>query len=129
MQTAKRFDLYTAEGSLIFRLYLTEEEYPPPKAPAHQEPQQERRSEEPTPPPTGSPKDGNGNGEPMTSPQRRKLFRVLAMRGIEGEKAHDELKKLFHVDSLNIVGKTEASRMIDHLIREEKGGNGHGPSL
>ncbi len=124
MQTAKRFDLFTPGGALILRVYLTEEEYPSPKqtdpAPKQQEPASPSLNEKP---------QGGGNGERMTSPQRRKLFRVLAMRGIEGEKAHDELKKLFRAASLDFVGKYEASQMIDHLIREDKGGNGHGPSL
>ena len=124
MQTAKRFDLFTPGGALILRVYLTEEEYPPPKALAQPEPHQE-----PATPLSKDSRESESNGERMTSPQRRKLFRVLAMRGIEGEKAHEELKKLFHVDTLNIVGKMEASRMIDHLIKEDAGGNGHGSSL
>jgi hypothetical protein len=56
------------------------------------------------------------------------LFRLMATQGIEGEKAHEELKKRFRVKSLQDVSKLEASQMIERLI-EEKGGDGHGSSL
>jgi hypothetical protein len=59
----------------------------------------------------------------------RKLFRLMASKGTEGEKAHEELKKLFQASSLKEVSKLEASRMIDRLLTETKGGNGHGSSL
>lgn len=124
MQTAKCFDLYNSDGALIFRVYFTEREFPPSK-----QPDPAPKQQEPAAPSSNEKQQGAGNGERMTSPQRRKLFRVLAMRGIEGEKAHDELKKLFRASSLDLIGKTEASQMIDHLIREDKGGNGHGSSL
>jgi hypothetical protein len=124
MQTAKCFDLYTPDGTLIFRVYFTEREFPPTK-----QPDPAPKPPEPATAPLIDKTRGGSNGDRMTSPQRRKLFRVLAMKGIEGEKAHEELKKLFRSASLDLVGKAEASQMIDHLVREDKGGNGHGPSL
>ena len=58
----------------------------------------------------------------MTAAQKRYLFRILAENGIEGDEAHDHLKDLFQVDSLKDVSKLEASKMIEHLLEEAKGG-------
>lgn len=66
-------------------------------------------------------KGGNGDGSSMTHPQKRLLFRLLADKGIEGDKAHDHLKKLFQTSSLSDVSKMEASKMIEHLLKDAKG--------
>lgn len=66
-------------------------------------------------------KSENGNGSSMTHPQKRLLFRLLADQGIEGVQAHDHLKKIFQVSSLGDVSKMEASRMIEHMLKEAKG--------
>ncbi len=117
MNAAKCFELYTPDGSLICRLYYTEQPLPV-----------EQKKEETAPPaePSGTNHNGKGktNGELMTSPQMRKLFRLMAAKGAEGEKAHEELKKLFQVDSLKEVSKLDASKMIDQLITEGRNGNG-----
>lgn len=63
----------------------------------------------------------SGNGSSMTHPQKRLLFRLLADQGIEGDKAHDHLKKLFQVSSLGDVSKMEASKMIEQMLKEAKG--------
>jgi hypothetical protein len=65
---------------------------------------------------------GNGNGDTMTEPQQRKLFRLLAERGIEGEKALTRLKELFRVTALKEVTKRDASQMIDRLLKEAPNG-------
>lgn len=67
--------------------------------------------------------NGNGNGESMTFPQKKFLFRLLAGQGIEGDKAQERLKDLFKVEHLKEVGKMEASRMIERLLKESKGGD------
>ena len=54
----------------------------------------------------------------MTDAQKRYLFRILAEQGLEGDKAHEHLKALFGVDSLQEVGKAEASKMIEHLLEK-----------
>ena len=59
----------------------------------------------------------------ITVAQKRYLFRILAENGIEGDKAHEHLKNLFQVDSLKDVTKLEASKMIERLIEEAKGGS------
>lgn len=67
--------------------------------------------------------NGNGHGESMTFPQKKFLFRLLAGQGIEGDKAQERLKDLFKVEHLKEVGKMEASRMIERLLKETKGGD------
>lgn len=66
----------------------------------------------------------NGQGEvpPMTDAQKRLLFRLLANQGLEGDKAHEHLKELFQVKSLKEVTKLEASRGIEKLLDQAKGG-------
>jgi len=69
-----------------------------------------------------------GEGKPrddepkMTDPQKRYLFRILAEQGKEEEEAHKHLKELFQVESLKEVTKLEASKMIERLLNELKGG-------
>jgi hypothetical protein len=58
----------------------------------------------------------------MTAPQKRYLFRILADRGIEGDEALQHLKDLFQVDSLREITKLQASKMIERLLEEAKGG-------
>lgn len=116
MSNAKCFEVYTPDGSLICRAYLTEREMPDGNekdaAPQAQPAKEKERT----------------NGDPMTGPQKRMLFRLMATQGKEGETAHDELKKRFRVKSLQDVSKREASRMIEQIM-ETQGGNGHGSSL
>ncbi len=69
----------------------------------------------------------NGRGkenvpEKLTEAQQRKLFRLLAEKGIHGDPAHDELKRRFRVTDLGDVSKLEASKMIERLIEEVRGG-------
>lgn len=63
---------------------------------------------------------GNGNGKnsdaKMTDAQRRYLFRLLAERGLEGEKAHQTLKETFNVTDLKTVPKLHASKLIEDLV-------------
>jgi hypothetical protein len=118
MQTGKCFEVYTPEGGLICRVYFTEQEMPTTN---HKGPAAEAS-------PGKAKEKGRDSGETMTSPQKRMLFRLMATQGIEGEKAHEELKKRFQVKSLQDVSKYEASKMIEHLI-EEKGGKGNGSSF
>ena len=61
-----------------------------------------------------------GNGELMTYPQKRFLWRILAQQGIEGSKVQEHLLTLFQVETLKEVTKVEASRMIERLLKEAK---------
>lgn len=113
MKTTRYLDICTIDGKVLFSFCLTEreegEQLPSPDVKAAQ------------------PQDGkqktNGNSEDkMTSPQKRKLFRILAIRGVTGDEAHTELKKRFQATDLDNVSKAEASQMIDKMLKEEKGG-------
>ena len=119
MQNAKCLEVYTPEGALIGRVYLVEREI-------HGTKPAEPKAGQASGPGNGA---GQQNGGTMTPPQKRKLFRLIAVKGFEGDKAHAELMKLFQVQSLEDVGKLEASRMIDRLVQETKGGRGNGSSL
>lgn len=79
-------------------------------------------------------KNANKGGNPtngddlMTYAQKRYLFRLLADQNIEGDEANENLKERFKVDSLKDVTKVEASQVIERLLEEQKGGDGHGSS-
>ena len=90
----------------------------------------ERKAKQDPPRNGGNGNGGNGhsasNGELMTYPQKRFLWRILAQQGIEGNKVQEHLLKLFQADSLNEVTKVEASRMIERLLKETEGGEASG---
>jgi hypothetical protein len=112
---AKCIEVRTSDGKTIFSLYLYEKEAAledDPKAPVNQ---QDPKKEKGNDPPNDEPK--------MTDAQKRFLFRILADQGTEGDKAHEKLKELFQVESLKDVSKLEASRMIERLLAENKGGS------
>jgi len=115
-KTAKCFDLMTADGKIIASLRIFDIQIVETKNGGAAAPKPEAA------------KNG-GNGNTMTEAQQRKLFRVLAERGIEGEKALAHLKNLFGVKFLKEVPKFEASRMIDQLIKEVANGRPAGSSV
>ena len=55
--------------------------------------------------------------DPMTSAQKRYLFRLLAEKGIEGDEAYRHLRQTFGVNNLKDVGKYEASQAIDRMLQ------------
>ena len=65
---------------------------------------------------------GNGtqqdNGDFITSPQKRYLYRLLAKQQIKGVGADAYLKNALHVDDINSAEKTKASKLIDWLVNE-----------
>lgn len=63
------------------------------------------------------------DGSLMTDAQKRLLFRLLADKGLEGDKAYDHLKYIFQVDTLKEVTKYEVSLTIKRLLEEAKGGS------
>ncbi len=116
MKKARCLELRTADGKVILVLYLTEREVileDDQEAPAEKKP--DAKKEKPI---TNSGQDQ----EPMMTPaQKRYLFRILAERGMEGDKAYERLKELFQVDSLKEVTKLEASKGIEYLLGQGKG--------
>ena len=112
----KRIELRTPDGKVILVLHLFEEMglEDDPKVSSDQKPETGKAK-----PQSPSPQNEN---PPMTDAQKRYLFRILAEKGIEADKAHQRLRELFQVDSLKEVSKLEASRMIERLLEEAKGG-------
>ena len=112
----KRIELRTPDGKVILVLHLFEEtELEDDKKPSPQEKSEVSKVKPQTP----SPQNEN---PPMTDAQKRYLFRLMTDKGIEGDKAHQRLRELFQVDSLKEVSKLEASKMIERLLEEGKGG-------
>ena len=118
---ARRIELRTPDGKVILVLHLSEEMALEDNKKASPEVKPEPGKAKPQ---TSSPQNEN---PPMTDAQKRYLFRLLADQGIEGDKAHERLLELFQVDSLKEVTKLEASKMIERLIGEAKGGESDTP--
>jgi len=113
----KCIELRTVEGRAILVLYLHEKEI------VLEDSQGTKAQKNLKEPEKEKAKASSKSEEPlMTDAQKRYLFRILANNGIEGDKAHQQLKELFQVNSLKEVTKLEASRMIERLLEEAKGG-------
>ena len=118
----KRIEVRTPKGELIFSLIVHEEDVITGSSDAS------ARQTKPEPQ-KGKGNGGNGRDEnSMTEPQQKYLFRLLAEQGIEGDNAHEYLKKLFRVESLKDVTKAEASKAIEDMLAETKGGEEHAGS-
>ena len=113
-------DLKTSEGKVILRLALYEREIEEEESVEPEGKQKERKKRNPE-------ESEKKDVHQMTDAQKRHLFRLLAGRGIENDKAHEQLKSLFQVDSLKEVTKLEASKMIEQMLEEEKGGENNRP--
>lgn len=112
----KRIELRTPDGKVILVLHLSEEmDLEDNKKASPQEKPETGKEKRQAP----SPQNEN---PPMTDAQKRYLFRLMADKGIEGDKAHQRLRELFQVDSLKEISKLEASKMIERLLEEGKGG-------
>ena len=109
METKERLvEVRTAEGRPILSLLLTE--------------RQGASSSQDTAVTEGaSQASGQASSDSsMTDAQKRYLFRILAEQGLEPDGAHERLKELFAVQSLQEVSKREASKMIEHLLEESE---------
>ena len=60
---------------------------------------------------------GIPSDDPMTDAQKRYLFRLLADRGMQGEKAYSHLKNELGVETLAEITKAEASMAIDKMLK------------
>lgn len=116
-KTAKCFEIRMSDGKLLASLRVYDVSVV------------EQENGNYTPKPEAAKNGGNGNGDTMTEPQQRKLFRLLAERGIEGEKALARLKELFRVNTLKEVTKRDASQAIDRLLKEAPNGQPAGSSV
>jgi len=118
MQSAKCIEVYSPGGVLLFRAYLSEKEFP----------DRSKVDADPKPESSSTPRIEPANGEPMSNAQRRFLFRLYALKGVEGERAEADLKRELKVGSLKDITKRDASKIIDRMVTE-RGGNGHGSPL
>jgi len=119
---AKRIELRTPDGKVILVLYLYEKEVVLEDSQGvSSDNRGEAKKEKP------QPRNPDPEEPLMTAPQKRYLFRILADKGIEGDEALQHLKDLFQVDSLREVTKLQASKMIERLLEEAKGGEGDTP--
>jgi hypothetical protein len=113
--TAKRIEVRSADGSLMFTLRITDE----PQGGGSRAPARNNRSNRST-----SQKNQNGNnngngdndGDAITDAQKRYLFRILADQGFQGDQALEHLKESFGVEDVNSVTKREASTLIEDLL-------------
>ena len=113
----KYFEVLGMNGEVILRLRIREEESFVEDNGSHQPNGQKGKESE---------KTAHTNGDPMTEAQKKYLFRIYAEQGAEANEIYAELKKLFGVENLKEVSKADASREIDRLLKQPKGGNGHG---
>lgn len=133
------FEIRTGDGKPILSFYLLEREIAVDEVPINSPPQggpstKKSNGQGETIPPKNLPKSepnksavkSNGEEPLMSDSQKRFLFRLLADKAIDGERAHEHLKKLFQVNALKEVTKREASQAIERLLEEKKGVNGHG---
>jgi hypothetical protein len=105
MQTTYRVTLKYPDGTTMFMGTVLAEEI-------IQTPRQDKPS------PNGG--RSAADGERMTDPQKRYLFRLLGAQGIEGKKAEEHLKTYFKVSRLSDIPKQAASIYIDELVKDQK---------
>jgi hypothetical protein len=97
------------DGHPLFALLVESEPLGEPTAPP------------PSPAAPDKPLAPGPDGEPkITEPQRRYLFRLLALQGVEGKAAEDHLKTYFKVKSLRDIPKAGASQLIDQMAKDQK---------
>jgi hypothetical protein len=112
-------EVRTPDGRVIIKVFVTEEPVPtsePDRKPAEEQTKEKERS-------------SVDNGELMTNAQKRFLFRILALKGVEGDQAYEELKKRFQVKTLGEVTKRDASTMIEKLLTQGIGAKANGSPL
>lgn len=89
-----------------------------PIKPGRRESANQPRARAAKPIPTTPAQTNTPNPGPMSESQRRYLFRLMATKGFVAEAAEVKLKELFKVASLSEATKSQATVLIDHLIRE-----------
>jgi hypothetical protein len=65
---------------------------------------------------------GRDDDRPMTEPQRRYLFRMLAQQGLDGMQAEQHLKNHFKVASVNTISRAAASQLIEKMLADRMEG-------
>lgn len=114
-KTSKKFEVHLPDGLLLATFTISESENTDAPEARREEPKTEEKGN-----------GGKKDGATMTDAQKRYLFRLLADQGFENGTALEELKKRFGVEVLTTVSKVDASREIDRLMSNQKGGVRHG---
>jgi hypothetical protein len=89
-----------------------------PAGPGRRESVIQRRARAAKPIPTTPAQTNTPNPGPMSESQRRYLFRLMATKGYVAEAAEVKLKELLKVSTLSEATKSQATVLIDQLIRE-----------
>lgn len=63
---------------------------------------------------------GADDEHPMTEPQRRYLFRMLAARGLDVPQAEQYLKTRLAVTSLSGISRSAARQLIEDLLSQQQ---------
>jgi hypothetical protein len=106
MATTHRITLKTADGTTLFTGMVTAAEI-------IETPTRSTR-------PAANGQPPADNGDRMTDPQKRYLFRLLGAQGTEGKQAEAHLKEYFGVARLTDIPKDAASKYIDQLAKDKK---------
>jgi hypothetical protein len=89
-----------------------------PVKPGRRESATQPRERVAKPIPTTPAQENTPNPGPMSESQRRYLFRLMATKGYVAEAAEVKLKELLKVEVLTDATKSQATVLIDQLIRE-----------
>jgi hypothetical protein len=112
---ARRIEVRSAEGTLLFSVHVYDEEVGEGnRGQANGSVRNGSRAESRHR--RGS--DGQKDQAGITEAQERFLYTILAERGIKDDAAHAQLKELFGVEYLATVKKHDASAMIKRLLAE-----------
>ena len=120
IRTEKKIDVVSPKGEVLVSFRITESEVSPSNNGNGSSRTTNSKESKPS---------TKQDGDKMTDPQKKFLFRICADQGIEREEAQEKLKELFGVESLKEVSKLDASKMIESLLAEAKGGNGNGSPI
>lgn len=120
IRTEKQIEVTSPKGEVLFRVKITESDSTIPNNGNGSNRNSNAKESKPYTP---------QNGDLMTDAQKKFLFRICADQGIQGDEALNKLKERFGVDSLKEVSKAEASKMIESMLAEAKGGDGNGSSF
>ena len=115
-------ELRSSLGKTLFGLYIFDREVeseskpkpaespkPEPKKPQEGKRNGNKGAKAPEKTPAGNPPPPS-NGDPMTAPQKRYLFRLLADQGMEGDSAYQYLKDHFQVSALSEITSSRPAR-------------------
>ena len=107
----KTIEVYAPNNILIFKVVVTDDAGTSKQKPANNNGHKRRNS-------------NRNNGDTITDPQKKYLFRLMAEKGLAEEAALEEIKSIFNVEKLNDISKIDASKAIEQLLEEQSAGGG-----